>query len=383
MPCHMTFDPVQITDEDALDGATAFAVFTAALPDELRLAVADLNGAGADTVLAWAIATATRDFVSTTRLEGTNEEHRTSALMGFMATSMGVFSLLARMSNYDGQSRLLWHAANKRSSNVAGQGEDKTCGDFGIAVPMGADGGIRLSFLQAKNRRSAGFIDIRRIARPKQVAGQGVGRELHEAGERLLQWLDGADVFEEKAIDALNHQIFKLAAVQFRGNRATGHKAAGNRRSWVHYVVWSGVDPVCFTLDSVRAPYRGKTMSSTSFDETLKFGKAFGLIDEASLPTIPFASHLAAATSSEHLGWVDLSMKDAEKIVGRFVALGADWYICEDQTGSGGAELTRHLVTHGDIEAPVLLSAASRASAVDVTAEIDARSGPKHAIPRC
>src|SRR5476649_2319238 len=79
--------------------ASPFADFIDGLPSDVTTGAAKLAKLGAGPVTGWALAAATRDFVTSTGAAGVGEEHRTSVLMGYLATSLGMFHRLGQISH--------------------------------------------------------------------------------------------------------------------------------------------------------------------------------------------------------------------------------------------------------------------------------------------
>ncbi len=347
------------THRKMTDTTTAFDAFTAALDPQLSDEVVSLKHAGADEVFAYAMSTALRDFMTATSASGVGEEHRTAALMGFIGTSLGVFSLLARLSGVEGETRLLWHAANRRSSKLAGKGESETGGDFGIAVPSPSPGSdlVRLSFFQAKNRSDNGRIDLRRQSR-----GSGLSEtEEHNSNARVLRWLgDGPPANVSAAHD---HQIYKLAVTQEHG-RAAAQNDLG--RDWVHYVIWSGGDPVQISLEQVRSALARATLQPGPQNAFVGW---LGKADQLKIPPVEFTKHLARALTPAHAGWIELPLEQAKNVVGQFVELGADWYTIDTEQGGVAQQLT---LNHPLIDQPERIGTASHA----VTSDLELMAAP-------
>ncbi len=341
------------------DTTTAFEAFTAALDPQLSEEVLSLKHAGADEVFAYALSTAVRDFLSATQVVGVGEEHRTSALMGFIGTSLGVFNLLARLSGVEGETQLLWHAANRRSSKLAGKGESETGGDFGIAVPWPWPGSglLRLSFFQAKNRTDNGKIDLRRHARSSSLS------EMQEqiAKARVLGWLQNGELSDRSEVQ--DHQIYKMAVTQELG-RVAAQSELG--RDWVHYVIWSGGDPVQFSLEQVRSALSMAVLRPGQLNDFVGWlGKAHLL----AIPQIKFTEHLASAFTPAHAGWIELPLAQAKDVVGQFVELGADWYTIDTEQGGVAQQLT---LNHPLIDQPERIGTASHA----VTSDLELMAAP-------
>jgi hypothetical protein len=362
--------------------ASAIRLFTGALPKEIGERAASYAGApGADPVFAWTVATALTEFVSATGRNGVGEEHRTSALMGFLASFMGTYNLLAGMSGNGSSNRMLWHASNKRSSKAAGLGESETGGDFGIAIPAGVDS-FRISFFQAKNLYG-GRLDLRRP--PRSDTSSDWPKMIAAANLRLARWAtDGVIDTSEHAAVVPNHQMFKLAAVQKRGNGAKG------TASWVHYVVWSATAPVCFSLDSfrqalaptlrqLRAAAEGARKSVSHVAAMVVEQLSGATLAEEPLKRQDFGRHLVEGAAGPSSGWLELPMTEIVKIVGNFVELGGDWYFLDERGGSRVAELTdavnREAVARGDVaplEKAVALSVIARGAGAQPAAGLNA-----------
>jgi len=329
------------------DTATAFEAFTAALDPHLGDQVKKLRNAGADVVFAYSLATALRDFQSATRAAGVGEEHRTSALMGFIGTSLGVFNLLARLSGLEGDTQLLWHAANRRSSQLAGKGESESGGDFGIAIPSPSAGPdmVRLCFFQAKNGSDKGKINLRR--EPSSSALSEIDQ--HNRHARMLHWISSGTNVSVKSVGH-DYQIYKLASTQEQG-RAAAHNSLGC--DWVHYAIWSSGAPAQFSLEQVRAALESKTFGNGG---TGDFTSWLAKAHELGIKPISFALHLARAFTAEHVGWIEIPLADAEVVVGRFVELGADWYTIDTEQGGVAQQLT---LKHPLVDVPERIGAAS------------------------
>lgn len=315
---------------------TPFQAFTEGMTENYSDAARALIEHGVNEPIAWAIATSIRDFISTTGAASTGEEHRTSALMGFIATAMGVFHRLALMSGQSSEMRLLWHAARKQSSAAHGLGEDKVGGDFGVAVPL-PDDRFRISFFQAKNQTSQGELNIGRP--PKPDKSDNWPAKAAAANNRLARWAV-EDVIEAEDAKAVDHQMIKLARTQQKGRVAAGGTETPSSRNWVHYIAWSGEQPWCFGLDSCRTNILGNNRLRPLHGHTTEVVKAVTCIKLSDVECYAFADHLARGMCTDAEGWIELSKDDAKAVVGEFAALGADWYIADDTTGRGAKGLT-------------------------------------------
>ncbi len=365
--------PAETTDAEE---PTPFVAFVEGMAEAYCTRAAALLGLGGDEVFAWAVATAVLDFVAATGAKFQGEEHRTSALMGFIGMSTGFFHRLGRMSGMPSETRLLWHAAGKHSNAVTGGNEPEKGGDFGIAIPLEA-GLVRVSFFQAKNQSSKTTIHL---ARAPNVATTPAGAgDLDRARNRLAIW-GVYEKFDEEWSDSKqarqlregtkNYQMLKLAYVQQRGVKAAAAAqasvaAAGGGRSakdWVHYVVWSETEPVFVSLNSLHRSGRiDRAAHANPIGERAR--EVVGLLSDwklADLSRHSFVDHLVAGISVDPDGWIDLPLAQARVIVGEFAQLGGDWYILDEKGGDGARELTQG---HEDVfDASPMSSAVATAS---------------------
>jgi hypothetical protein len=205
------------------------------------------------------------------------------------------------------------------------------------------------------------------------------------ANLRLARWAtDGVIDTSEHAPVVPNHQMFKLAAVQKRGNGAKG------TASWVHYVVWSASAPVCFSLDSfrqalaptlrqLRAAAEGARKSVSHVAAMVVEQLSGATLAEEPLKRQDFGRHLVEGATGPSSGWLELPMTEIVKVVGKFVELGGDWYFLDERGGSRAAELTdavnREAVARGDVaplEKAVALSVIARGSGAQPAAGLNA-----------
>lgn len=332
-----------------------FNVFVKSLSADVTQSAKALQSIYGDEIFAWAIAAAVKDFSFTTRGEWNGEEHRTSAMMGFLGTSMGVFGLLGALSGIETEGRVLWHASNKRSSRHGGRGEAETGVDFGVAMPAPSEGNVRISCFQAKNVEKDGGADLRR---PPKVEPSAEGRMAAACADfRLAKWASSAPPPEHE-FDATepNHQMFKMVMLQQAGIKWARIPSDCKGESWVHYVLWRpNGPPIQFSLDSLLESHQKLTTKSIPLilDKLCKRKLL-------STPHLPFGDHLLNGLTDTHPGWIELPIGEATKLLGHFVELGGDWYVV-DYSDRLAYELTKDLVSRQVLAPPVTVSSASEA----------------------
>jgi hypothetical protein len=343
-------------------------------------------------VASWGIASAIYQFNQATN--GTEEEHRTSALMGFIAGAMGHYNLLAAVLKIkQNHTNFHWHAAHKKSSKTR-PGEDKHGGDFGVAVALN-ESHYRVSFFQAKKAIENKYVDIshgptksKELSKAKtnlikshldnedletaidklRLESENSIKMTSEASKRLHGWLQ-LNELAEFDFSKPNYQLYKIAATERLGNKI--YESVGSKEvPWCHYVIWSSREPVCFSIQSLRSwvmenidkpsatSNEGKSNDAENGQSDEKIPKAelvkrikgiqFLYPDEddgTSLKTNSFSHHLAhgiapAENKEETDGWITIQKSEFESIIGELKDTGTIWYIATGNNSKPRLELS-------------------------------------------
>lgn len=293
------------------------------------------------------------DFTRATTQTSMGEEHRTSAVVGFIAAHLSWYNLLAEMSEAPRALNCQWGSFKKSEETQNGS-------DFGVAIEIGPVDGrdghfYNLSFFQAKNGSTT--------KQPESDAEDGEGFDINqphtdyaktprEADKRLAAWLGignpstpweswlGAPSQKMQSPDIKhNHQVVKLAVANAYlaqlNNQSLPQAQQGNaslqQPSYVHYVVWRNYERPAqvVSLKTVKSLLAQRKLP----DLTVKSG-----IKDPTLHPDPqyveaFGDFLRSGQNAGAAGWALIEKQDVIDLVKNWPTIGTHWMIVETRKG--------------------------------------------------
>jgi hypothetical protein len=285
-------------------------------------------------------------FTDGTAIPKGNEEHKTSAFMGYWGACLNLYNMISVLSG-GAQASLLWNAQSK-AGNAETPGEAETGGDFGIAFALG-EKRYKLAFFQAKELRTKDKKDYLDINRPsgKYKAANGDDGLRRQADLELIGWCNDDEIAIKT--DGYAHQLSKLARMQQR------HPGT----DWVYYALWGneeGSPPRVIPIARVQSHLKKNKLDANGFASSgMRSEHAHVPLSATATLTHctydPLVDLLAEGVSDKpHKGWLLLDQDKAVKLIGEFSPLGVQWFIAEGESTGG---LVDELASQGCIFTPV------------------------------
>lgn len=280
------------------------------------------------------------EFAAATATLGTGEEHRTAAAMGFIASHLSWYQLLAHIAGEQSRLDCCWGVVSKTDESTSGV-------DFGIAVDIG-EGLYNVCCCQAKNAVSGGAthavqLDIDQM--PGTLKRDDADQARTEAHRAVSTWLNGE--LPECSGESIkqNHQIVKMAHLardlKTRSGSAPGQPGADPETA-VHYVIWREKGGAACTVSLADAKQQLQQIQSSL--GRLTFTKS-GMAEASSKLTLPstraFAQLIDSGQTSGAAGWMAVRHESMEGLVSDWVALGISWLLVDQGSGSLSAMLVK------------------------------------------
>lgn len=257
---------------------------------------------------------------------GTGEEEaRTAGFMGVWSSTIGFYNFISALDNI-GPQKVLWNALGKSSESAYGS-------DFGIAFQMTRKveernvNFYRMAYFQAKNNDSKSEI----VLNISQLSG-GTSASLPEKNSALKQlenWIREKATHKFKRRVGPEYQIYSLCR-------------ADKDFFWTHYVVWD--EKKLFTVPSNdvfqmlcrKGIHKTDAGALAAESYSMKFRLDGNSEGEDFLKPVMLKDLLIQAISTEHVGWREVPVRAAAKIIADFTELGGSWFIESDSGDSGG-----------------------------------------------
>lgn len=293
------------------------------------------------------------DFTRATTQTSMGEEHRTSAVVGFIAAHLSWYNLLAEMSKAPRALNCQWGSFKKSEETQNGS-------DFGVAIEIGPIEGRKghfynLSFFQAKNgsttkqpvndENDTEGLDIDRVyADYAQTKSDADGRleGWLGIGKRSTQWenllKNPSRAMRSKEIEN-NHQVVKLAVAnaylaQLNNlplPQAQQGNASEQEPSYVHYVVWRNYERPAqvVSLKTVRSLLAQRKQPNL----TVKSGIKNPTLHPDPQCVETFGDFLRSGQNANAVGWALIEKQDVIDLVENWPTIGTRWMIVETREG--------------------------------------------------